>query len=134
MALAIRRLKTKTIVSVAGLDMFVDEFYSPREMIDSLVALCEFAVTHPDFGKPGKPGHVEYLNADEATDALITFFEEDFAVSEVAEESTPNVEINYKRGTVELIHKRYRFTGKPDVERATQDVPVRLHKRNGASN
>lgn len=43
MAKAVRSLKTKTVVGVAGLELLCDEFVA-REMTDALVRLTELAV------------------------------------------------------------------------------------------
>lgn len=70
MAKGVRSLQTKTVVSAAALEMFVEEFAPAREMIHALVDLVELAVTHELFGTPGYPGADAYDWADMATDVI----------------------------------------------------------------
>lgn len=125
--------KTKTVVKLAALEMFLDEF-APEEMIRSLIYLCELAVTHPDFGKKGQPGAIAYDWADLATDALITFFDESFCCNESGDDA-PRVELNSKTGTIEILKQRYRPRRRePSLANATAPVPIRLALRMGAGN
>ena len=133
MAYGVRYHKTKTVVKLAALEMFLDEF-APEEMIRSLIDLCELAVTHPDFGKGENPGADEYDWGDEATDALITFFDESFCCNQSGDDAS-RVELNTKRSTIELIKRRYRSRRRePSLAHATAPVPIRLALRLGAGN
>lgn len=134
MAKGVRYLKTKTVVKLAALEMFLDEF-CPEQMIQALIALTEFAVTHPDFGLPDGPSVDEYDWADEATDHLITFFQEEFCVEEDAA-GARQVVIDYETGAIELLKRRYRprRTREPSLALATREVPVKLAARPGAAN
>jgi hypothetical protein len=133
MAHGVRYLKTKTVVKTAALDMFLEEFV-PHQMIRSLIDLCEFAVTHPDFGKAGKPGGIEYDWADQATDLLHSFFVESNCCEEDGATS-PRVALDFQKGTIELLKQRYReHRREPSFERATAPVPLRLAARMDATN
>jgi hypothetical protein len=134
-ARGVRYLKTKTIVKLAALEMFLGDFESPDELIGALVDMTEFAVTHPAFGTPGYPGDDEYFWADEATDALITFFQTEFCVEEDAT-GAPPVVVNYETGAIELLKRRYRprRPREPSLAAATREVPVKLAGRPGAEN
>lgn len=133
MAYGVRCHKTKTVVKAAALEMFCDEF-APEQMIRALIDMCEFAVTHPDFGKDGQPGAIEYDWADQATDALMTFFDDDCCCDESGAES-PKVMLHYQRGTIEILKRRYRARRlEPSLDRATAPVLIRLASRIGAGN
>lgn len=125
-------LKTKTVIKAAALELFCDEF-RPDEMIDALVALCELAATHPMFGKEGNPGGEQYMWADEATDILSCFFEEEFCCEGDAT-GAPKVIVDYQKGTIELVRKRYRYRRPPSVAQATAPVQQRLLARSHARN
>lgn len=132
-ARSVRILKTKTVVNVAALELFIDEFRGD-EMIDALIWMTEFAATHPDFAKKGNPGGRTYMAADEATSILMSFFSDEMAAPCDAEESTPVVEVNYQRGTIAFLARRYRVKLAPAIERATQEVPIRLLGKPAAGN
>lgn len=134
----IRRTKTKAIVSVAALEFFTAEF-CPKEMIASLVELCEFATTHPDFGKPGQPGGGEYDWADQATDVLSELFNDENAV-DPNEADRSRFEVNPKDGTIVITFwharqkKRRRRRAVPSLEHATEGIRLSLTHRHGARN
>ncbi len=129
--------KTKAYFSVAALEMLADDFVA-EEMIHSIIELCELATTHPDFGTEGNPGANEYAWADQATDALITFFLEEFAVDDDGE-GCPRFEFNPKKGMLEIV--RYRAKWRPRRKRvspppgaAFERVPLDLLRHPNSKN
>lgn len=134
MARGVHYQKAKTVVKIAALDMFLDEFV-PYHMTRALIDLVEFAVTHPDFGTQGNPGAVEYDWADQATDILTTFFEDENCCEDDGA-TAPKVAIDSGAGAIELLKRRYRSRRRkePSLAAATRDVPVRLAARPAARN
>lgn len=130
MARGIRFLRTKTIVKLAALEMFLDEFV-PDQMIQGLIDLCELAATHPDFDERAA---LAYDWADQATDILATFFLEPHCVEE-GPEGAPRVALNGRTGAIELLKPRIRRRATaPRLGDAWKPVKPRISQRPHAGN
>jgi hypothetical protein len=128
MTCGVKQLKTKVSVNLAALEGFLEEFDDPEELIGALVAMTDFAATHPDFGGEDFPGDEAYFLADQATEVLWAFFCDGMYCDPDA--GPPTVLLNPQRGTLDLIRKRYRTRRRPVEERSYEAAvaPVRLRQ------
>ena len=135
----VRQLKTKLVLSAAGLALFFDDF--PPDAVRAIIDLVELGTEHPNFGTDDNPGAYEYSLADQATDALLLLFEEEYAVDDFPQDP-PRVTINFREATI-AIHNRWyvppsRRKGYrapvPDLRRAVDRVSVRLLRKPDAKN
>lgn len=130
----VRRLKTKTVVQLAALELFLEELDEPELMIRALMDLCELAATHPDFGRGDHPGQDAYDWAEAATMALACFLEGRSCCTD-GSSVAPRVVVDTKRGTLEIHRRRaHRRRREPSVAAATAPVAFvlldRAHARN----
>jgi hypothetical protein len=84
-------------------------------------------VTHPLYGVGDNPGDDDYFWADEATDILIRLFEDESCCEDDATDA-PRAVLDMKRGTIELLKKRYRNRRRVAESRTPEAAvaPIRL--------
>lgn len=130
---AVRTTRTKHVVNARALRDFL-ECFDAEETIAAVYKLLDFAATHPDFGKRGKPNDYDFATADTGLQALAEFLlRTDPGLSA---RRVPEVRVDDVRGTIEL-PRAGRFEvprPKRSLRRARRRVPVRLYVRPAARN
>lgn len=133
MAPGVRYLRTKTVVKLAALEMFLEDF-CPDRMIEALIEMCELAGTHPQFGKRDVDDASLYDWADQATDILTTFLLSRHCCEDGAEDA-PRVQLDAERGALELLKPRIRRRPPaPSLAHAVTPVRPRILQRSHAVN
>lgn len=130
MATGVRFLKTKTVVQLAALELFLDEF-EPTQMIQALEELCELASTHAQYGHAGKPDAKTTEWAEMAITALVCLLEDD---SRGDSPTVARVALDLDRGTIEFRSRRTARRREPSLTAATDPVQDRLASRPHARN